>query len=236
MTLELPAIDLYTTQYGKFFLPKDTNDPLVNSIKNGIIWDEFIVNEIKTRTTSNSVILDLGSNFGQMTLLFSNLVKDGGMVVSIESNPWIYYALSKTISINFCKNVRLINSAVWDISDVDISLDFDNCVKYASYGSYGVLPSGNNKNFTVKSITVDSLNLQKVDFIKIDVQGSDLRAMIGAKDTIKRCSPVIIFEYEESLDEIFSTNWNEYEKFIEEIGYTIEKKLDSVNYVIVPNS
>lgn len=233
--LQLPDIMLYETTMGKFFLPKETKDPVVNAIKNNEIWEEVIVKEVISRVKSDSVILDLGSNFGQMTVLFSKHLSDNGLVISVESNPWIYYALSKTVAANKCKNVRLINAAVWDIEGEDVSLDFDNCEKYESYGSYGVLPNKSNLAFNVKTITVDSLNLPKVDFIKIDVQGSDLRAMQGARNTILRCKPAIIFEYEVIYADAFATNWLTYENFMHDIGYKIEKVLDwGANHLIVP--
>lgn len=43
-------------------------------------------------------------------------------------------------------------------------------------------------------ITIDSLNLENVDYIKIDVEGFEKQVLIGAKDTIERCRPRIVIE------------------------------------------
>lgn len=43
-------------------------------------------------------------------------------------------------------------------------------------------------------VTIDSLALEQVGFIKLDIEGSEPDALRGAKDTIKRCHPVILFE------------------------------------------
>lgn len=43
-------------------------------------------------------------------------------------------------------------------------------------------------------ITLDSLNLERINFMKIDVQGSERLLMWGARETIKRCKPIINIE------------------------------------------
>lgn len=43
-------------------------------------------------------------------------------------------------------------------------------------------------------VTIDSLDLKRVGLIKIDIQGADFLAIVGATDTIKRCHPVVLIE------------------------------------------
>ncbi len=47
-------------------------------------------------------------------------------------------------------------------------------------------------------LALDSLNLQRLDFFKLDVEGFEVRALRGAKDTIHRCRPVMLIEVNES--------------------------------------
>jgi FkbM family methyltransferase len=46
----------------------------------------------------------------------------------------------------------------------------------------------------VERISLDSLELDCVDFLKLDVEGSEMNAMLGAEETLKRCKPVVLFE------------------------------------------
>ena len=46
----------------------------------------------------------------------------------------------------------------------------------------------------VDRITLDSLELDDLDFLKLDVEGSEVDAMLGAKETLLRCKPVVLFE------------------------------------------
>ena len=46
----------------------------------------------------------------------------------------------------------------------------------------------------IKLTTIDSLELERLDFIKLDIEGYELFALKGAEETIKRCKPLIAFE------------------------------------------
>ncbi len=83
-------------------------------------------------------------------------------------------------------------------------------------------------------MTIDSLEITgHISAIKIDVQGSDLYAMMGAVETIRRHQPTIVFEYEQSMQDNFGTNLAAYERLISNIGYKI-LDIFSHNYVIMP--
>ncbi len=84
----------------------------------------------------------------------------------------------------------------------------------------------------VNSFTVDSLNIEgPVSVIKVDIQGSDLFAMMGARKLIERDKPAIIFEYEEQFLKEFGTTYDDYMNFIRDIGYVIVEEVGRIRYV-----
>jgi hypothetical protein len=105
--------------------------------------------------------------------------------------------------------------------------------RFGSYGSYGLDPNAKDGR-SVDTITIDSLNIQDhISFIKVDVQGSDLFALQGSTETIRRHQMPIIFEYEAQFQEEFHTSLDDYLKFIKAINYKIERVV-GINYLIVP--
>lgn len=46
----------------------------------------------------------------------------------------------------------------------------------------------------VEQVTIDSLGLEDLDFLKLDLEGAEVDALQGAVETLKRCRPVVVFE------------------------------------------
>lgn len=70
-------------------------------------------------------------------------------------------------------------------------------------------------------VTLDSLNLPRVDFIKWDIEGFEFRAMLGAMETIKRCKPKMMVEIHDEYLLRAGSSMEDLEHFIQSIGYNI---------------
>jgi len=73
----------------------------------------------------------------------------------------------------------------------------------AVHMNLNVTNSGGNSisadcEYTTRAVTVDSLNLRDVDFIKMDLEGWEYPALIGAEQTLMQCRPVLMLEYEKN--------------------------------------
>ena len=226
---------LHNTITGTYLLPEPRTDHVLQTIINNGIHDYPVINEIMKYAGRNSTVLDLGSNFGQMSVMLSKHVNQGGHVFAFEADPWIYNVLLRNLRLNKCDNCTAIFGAVWDLNDEILIYPDDDLVKYESFGSYGIDMTSNDGLY-IPSITIDSLELDNVSVMKVDVQGADLRAMKGAINTIKKYKPTIIFEYEPNLDAMFSTSWQDYLDFIQSIDYEIIDKVSAVNLVIKPRN
>ena len=80
-----------------------------------------------------------------------------------------------------------------------------------------------------------SININTpISFMKVDIQGSDLFALRGAVDTIKRHRMPIIFEFEQQFQAEFGTSFQDYVDFVNSISYRFERLVMDINYVIVP--
>jgi hypothetical protein len=88
---------------------------------------------------------------------------------------------------------------------------------------------------TVKTLTIDRLNINTpISFMKVDIQGSDLFALRGAVETIKRHRMPIIFEFEQQFQAEFRTSFQDYVDFVNSISYRFAKLVMDINYLIVP--
>ncbi len=229
-----PRFDYYETVHGNYFLPKNCKgDVVANSIKTGKLFDEVIMNVAKSYITPNSVVLDIGANYGQMAIEFAKLSKDI-TVYAFEAQKMVFDVLEKNIESNHTKNVVSFYNAVYDTDNMEFIFPVPDLKKFPSYGSYG-LDLKAKTGIPVTSLTIDSLNISApISFMKIDVQGSDLAAMRGAVNTINKYRMPIIFEYEEQFQQDFNTSFQEYVEFVNSIDYKFVKTVQDINYLIVP--
>jgi len=224
---------LYKTATGDYWLPDSPSDHLLSTIKNNQVFDRELVDTMVDMIRPGDVVLDVGSNFGQTAILLSHAVGDTGVVHGFEAEPWIYKAFCQNIRQNRRRNIIPHFGAVWDSDDMVLFYPKDDLETYESHGSYGIDPNAST-GYEVSSITIDGLGLDRVDLIKIDVQGADLAVLRGCKQTIKKHHPRIIFEYEPMFDQRFNNTWEDYLSFINDVDYKISKIISLVNVLIEP--
>jgi len=229
-----PNLDFYKTPKGNYYLPKNcTGDGVANAIKTGILYDQAIFDVAKSFVKPNTLILDIGANYGQMAIEFSKIA-DNTQVWAFEAQKMVFDILEKNIDCNNRKNIKAFYNAVYNVDNTEFLFPVPDLVKFPTYGSYG-LDLKATAGVAVESLTIDSLDTNMpISFIKIDIQGSDLAAMQGAVNTIAKHKMPIIFEYEEPFQQDFNTSFQDYVEFVNDIGYKFVKTVQEVKYLSVP--
>jgi len=232
------SLSLHETATGKYFLPTDAHqDGIANTIIKGGIFDTPIYEIAKQYIKHGTTVLDVGSNFGQMAVLFSKLVGDQGVVHAFEADDFVFHILEKNIFINNCFNIKAHFGAVHNVSGATLCFPVQDFERFGTYGSYGI----DYKNTTqggrqVKTMAIDDFEFElPISFMKVDVQGGDLFVLRGAVKTIEKYRMPIIFEYEYLFEDELSLNFQEYVDFVQSINYRFEKVILGQNYLIVPN-
>jgi FkbM family methyltransferase len=231
---------LYKTKNGKFYLPVFAyKDMIANTIKNNRIYQSGILDVAKQYVEENTAVLDVGSNFGQLTIEFSKLKKNV-LVYSFEAQEFVFKLLKKNINVNKCNAKYFYNLVGNESKTVKIkTTSLDKC---DTWGSNNIFITDDDKKFNyIKAIKIDDLNIkEKISFMKIDVQGKDLEVLKGAKQTILKNKMPILFEYEESFENVYGYKFKDFKNFIDEINYKIQLKsgndlLNTENdYLIIP--
>lgn len=152
------------------------------------------------------VALDLGANIGVHTIEWARLMSGWGSVEAFEAQERIYYALAGNIAINNCFNASATFAAIGKAvgSILVPELDYNSP---ASFGSLELRKSSNNEpigqdvsyeesaSSSVRMVTIDSLDKPRLDFIKIDIEGMEIEALQGARETLKKCKPMLLIEH-----------------------------------------
>ncbi|WP_232470779.1 FkbM family methyltransferase [Caballeronia hypogeia] len=162
--------------------------------------------ELRRRHFGDEVFaIDGGANIGVHSIEWARHMHGWGKVLSFEAQEIVYYALAGNLALNNCLNARARLAALGDTLGEIVIPQPD----YYSAGSFGslelretnnVLGIGQNvsydpeKGVAVPMINIDSLKLERLDFLKIDVEGMEMDVLRGAVGTLKRCAPILLVE------------------------------------------
>lgn len=137
---------------------------------------------------SGSVVFDIGAHVGFYTLLASELVGDAGRVVAFEPAQQNLLSLKRHLSLNDTVNVTVIEAAV---SDKCGKISFDQGGGNNSFTGH-ISESGRSQT---KSVALDELvnkgQLPAPDYIKIDVEGAEMRVLSGAESVLTKTHPTL---------------------------------------------
>jgi len=149
---------------------------------------------IKHFVKKGDIVLDVGANIGYYTALLSKLVGVSGKVIAFEPTQHYGEVLRRNIEINGLSNVEVVN---FGLSNKSQNLIIDIGPSSATLHS----PAGFDKVIGHEKISLMTLNEfvkqnapEKIDFIKIDIDGHEPLFFEGAWDAIEIFSPIVIFE------------------------------------------
>jgi len=175
-------------------------------------WCDTEIEFLRSFIHPGDVVIDAGANIGTHTVAFSEFVGTDGEVHAFEPFPETFHMLAGNVAINGCSNVSCRQAALSDHVGFAPCPPFPAAGVVANRGAASLVREGtetwphvteySHKTKTVRVVTIDALDLDRCDLIKIDVEGMEEAVLAGAKDTIRRCRPLIYLEgreREESL-------------------------------------
>ena len=168
----------------------------------------------------DSVIFDIGANLGWYTL---NVIKDipSRRLYSFEPIEETYYKLKENCEINEVENVNIFNFGFYN-ENKRIEFYYDVLASGASsLADLRELQSTKKVECNVKKIDdfVKENNIDRIDFIKCDVEGSELFVYEGGLESIKEFKPIIFSEILRKWSAKFKYNPNDIIDMFREIGY-----------------
>ena len=133
------------------------------------------------------VVLDCGAYTGNTALYFSRKVGAEGKVYAFEAMPQTCEKLKENISLYAMQNVVPVNRA---LAEKKRELTFTSAAGPASC----IIRAGREeKGLTIQATSIDDFvrenRIGRIDFIKMDIEGSELEALAGAAETIARFKP-----------------------------------------------
>lgn len=167
------------------------------------------------------VVLDVGANIGTFTIPFAQRVGPAGAVIAFEPQRLPFLCLCANIVMNSLGQWASPNKfAIGHQSNTTVDVPLIN--PNAPNNNIGGVRLGQHCKVTeqVPIEAIDNIGIQKVDFIKIDVEGMEIDVLRGAVQLLFRDKPIIFFEclpdevYRSSLIDFFKIHDYETRLFI----------------------
>jgi len=208
---------IVNTNYGSFIT--NIKDYIGIQIYQNHVWELDILNIYKSLLQPHYIVVDMGSHMGFHTI---NFALNSKHVYAFEPQLLLYNQLRGNVFLNdlnnqiTCFNIGLGETNkrssfgdLWGHNSLNWNGNWEE--ELINYGGRALEDDLGTNEIEIK--TLDSFNLHP-HFIKIDIEGYELKALQGAKKTIELNKPILLFEtFEENQKKVF--------EFIKSMGYEI---------------
>lgn len=160
-------------------------------------FEPATVKVLKRLVKSGDTVLDIGANVGYIALEMAKRVGSSGKVFAFEPDEKNFNLLKRNLELNPDCNIEPIARAVSE-TNAPIRLyksmvDFNN-------SAHSTLPSEKHSTdfIEIPTTTIDRFvqenDIQKIDVIKIDIEGAEMSAFKGMRQTLSRFRPIVLSE------------------------------------------
>lgn len=171
------------------------------------VWEPAETEAVKRTVMPGDICVDIGANIGYFSFLMATL---GAKVLAFEPSQYGFERFSANLSLN----------PGLDIQAKRIGLgDKKHTITEAIEARFSERVLAHDHPESIVIETLDSYELRKLDFLKIDVDGHDVSAIRGSLETLKRHKPVVLAEFCERVLKPYGTSAQELGDLFLSCGY-----------------
>lgn len=163
-------------------------------VSQGMFEEDLIRNKLAPYIEKSQYIVDVGANIGCHTVSYAK-INPNARIWSFEPQKETFKFLEKNVTNNELTDRVLIFQKALSHKEGAARLAHESTQTHAGHGvNRGGIGFGEDGE-EISTMTLDSLDLPGLDFMKIDVEGAEGLVLLGAINTIKKFKPVITFEH-----------------------------------------
>lgn len=192
----------------------------------GLFFEAAELEELRKVVKPGSHVVDVGANTGNHTIFFAGPMK-AASVTPFEPLPPAAAALKAAVGRNGLENVDLSRLGV-GVSDVEERAT----LVFSGRGGLGATSLVARADGEIVVAPLDSMVTGRVDLLKIDVEGMEMKVLAGAARVISRCRPLIFIE-------IANRNTNDLMAWLKSADYRVARIFTDkghANYLLAPGS
>lgn len=167
------------------------DDAIVFYLQRGWVCEPEVTHAMMQIIKVGDTVIDGGANIGFFTLLMSQLVGPTGKVIAVEPGAENLEKLKANLALNDSTNVEIVEKALWR-EPATLPMFF-----YEDGGGNSAFAHAQGDTTTeIEATTIDAICWTKhaPKLIKLDIEGAEHCALIGAKQTLKDHAPFVLSE------------------------------------------
>lgn len=180
-------------------------------------------------------VFDVGANIGELTLMFSRFVGDGGFVHAFEPSRTGFERLVTICGAASLRNVKLQRVALAEKEGTVILHSYGN--DYLSWTSQALRPLENygievqaigteEATATTLDLYCEKNRITSIDLLKVDVEGAEFQVLLGARRMLEaRLVRCVTFEFGQSTFDM-GNDPNDLEAYLKELGYVLRNVVE----------
>ena len=167
-------------------------------ILNDFVLEQYSYMDL-IKVSRGDIVVDAGGCWGDTALYFASLGADN--IFSFEFIASNLHIMKENIKLNhhLKNNITIVEKALWDISDMQMS--------YQDSGPSSKIANQDKYENKIATITIDDLvkqmKIDKIDFIKMDIEGAEFKALTGASQTIRNFKPKLAISVYHKYDDLY---------------------------------
>jgi FkbM family methyltransferase len=184
-----------TAKHGTFLVT--ANDGIGLVLKQTNDYEPHLYLAAKNVVKPGDTVIDCGANFGYHSIALANLAGPEGKIVAIEPLRQVYQQLCGNIFLNNIRHGWCLNYALGDeIKNVEMEIANLDASSTTNIGATRVGSNGDKVEMTTLDTLISKGIIQedKVSFIKIDVEGLEIKVLNGACRLLEKSRPVMMIE------------------------------------------
>lgn len=158
------------------------------------VFEPISTRVVERFVKKGDVVLDVGANIGYYTVLLSKLVGDDGKVIAFEPTRHFGDVLRKSIEVNQLGNIEIVDFGLSNkTQDLIIDIGPSSATLHSPAG-FDTVINHEKISLTTLDAFVKQRVPEKIDFIKVDIDGHEPLFFEGAWKALEKYSPIVLFE------------------------------------------
>jgi FkbM family methyltransferase len=159
-------------------------------------YEPHVTRCLRAILRKGDTFIDIGAHIGYHSFFAAKLVEPDGAVLAFEPDPYLYYRLIQNLK-SF-SHEQAFHAAVWD-RDAELTFERSSFAQESGWGTLAAVRDlGRGEHIAVRTVTLDGLvkdkNLKSIRAIKVDAEGAEVAVLDGARTTLHKFRPILLFE------------------------------------------